>query len=446
MALTGLDIYKHLPKTNCGKCGSPTCLAFAMKLAAKKAALEECPTVSEGAKQALAAASEPPIRTVTLGSPENKLEVGGETVLYRHDKTFYHPTGLGVLIADNLPSAELDANLKGFNRLVFDRVGQQVRTEIIALKNSSGKKEDFLAALNKILSQTKAVLILISENIETLEEALKLTAISRPLIYAAKAGNYEAMAGLAKKYNTALAVRGKDLDELAILAQKISALGVKDLILDTPERDGAKVLSTLTQIRRLALKKNFRPLGYPALTFTEGADIAEDAALAAGYIIKYAGIVIVTGLESYEHLPLVAIRQNIYTDPQKPVAVEAKLYTIGGTPNEKSPVLVTTNFSLTYFTVEPEIINSKIPCYLIVADAEGMSVLTAWAAEKFSAETVWATMQKFEIDKKVAHRKIIIPGYVTVMSGKLADLSGWEVLVGPREASGLPAYLKNLSA
>lgn len=445
MALTGLDIYKHLPKTNCGKCGSPTCLAFAMKLAAKKASLEECPTVSESAKQALAAASEPPIRTVILGSPENKLEVGGETVLYRHDKTFYHPTGLGVLIADNLPAAELDAKLKKFNQLVFDRVGQQVRTEIIALKNSSGKKEDFLAALNKILSQTKAVLILISDNIETLEEALKLAAGRRPLIYAANAGNYEAMAGLAKKYNTALAVRGKDLDELAMLAQKISALGVKDLILDTPDREGAKVLGTLTQIRRLALKKNFRPLGYPVLTFTEGADVAEDAALAAGYIIKYASIVILPGLESYEHLPLIAIRQNIYTDPQKPVAVEAKLYTIGGTPNEKSPVLVTTNFSLTYFTVEPEIINSKIPCYLIVADAEGMSVLTAWAAEKFTSESVWAMMQKIEIDKKVAHRKIIIPGYVTVMSGKLADLSGWEVLVGPREASGLPAFLKNWS-
>ncbi len=154
---------------------------------------------------------------------------------------------------------------------------------------------------------------------------------------------------------------------------------------------------------------------------------------------------IVPGLESYEHLPLVAIRQNIYTDPQKPVAVEAKLYAIGGTPNEKSPVLVTTNFSLTYFTVEPEIINSKIPCYLIVADAEGMSVLTAWAAEKFTSESVWAMMQKIEIDKKVTHRKIVIPGYVTVMSGKLADLSGWEVLVGPREASGLPAFLKNLN-
>lgn len=454
MALTGLDIYKHLPKTNCGKCESPTCLAFALKLAAKKGSLEECPTVTPEAKAALAAASEPPIRTICLGGAEKKLAVGGETVLFRHDKTFYHPTGIGVIIDDNLSPEELEKKIKKFHQLTFDRVGQLVSTEILALNNVSGKKDNFIAALNKALSLTDAIFVLASENTETLEEALKRLPKNRPIIYAANSNNYEAMAALAKKYNAALAVKGKDLEELAILAQKISALGWKDIVLDTPSREPAKVLAELTQIRRLALKKNFRPLGYPVIAFVggtgfqpviEGEDTAAQIAFAATYIAKYASIVILPGLETWQHLPLVTIRQNIYTDPQKPVAVEAKLYTIGGTPNEKSPVLVTTNFSLTYFTVEPEIVNSKVPCYLLVVDAEGMSVLTAWAAEKFTTEKVVEAMNKSEIEKKVSHRKIIIPGYVAVMSGKLAELSGWEVIVGPREASGLSAFLKNWS-
>lgn len=446
MALTGLDIYKLLPKTNCGKCGSPTCLAFAMRLAQKKASLEECPDVSEEAKAILSAAAEPPIRTVVLGKNENKIELGGETVLFRHEKTFYHPCGFGVILSDNLSPENLGEEIDKFNCLEMERVGQKVRLEFIYLRNESGEKDKFVSTIEEIQKETKAVLILESKNLEILEEGLKILKDNRALIVEANESNYEKLTELAKKYNAGLIVELADLEKTAHLTSKIVALGVKDLVLRLRNTNLAQSLSELTQIRRLALKKNFRPLGYPVLVFTNGltspGDDFETILKAGTYISKYASIIIFPKIEPWQFLPLAALRQSIYTDPQKPVAVEAKLYSIGGEAGNKSPLLVTTNFSLTYFSVEPEIVNSKVPSWLLVIDSEGLSVMTAWAAEKFTPEKIVDSMKKFEIETKIAHRKIIIPGYVAVMSGKLADLSGWEVLVGPREAAGIPKYLK----
>ncbi len=445
MALTGLDIYKLLPRTNCGKCGSPTCLAFAMRLAQKKAALEECPFVSEDAKAILVAAAEPPIRTVTLGKEENKVELGGETVLFRHEKTFYHPCGMGVILSDNLSPEKLGEELGNFNRLEMERVGQKVRLEFIYLRNESGEKDKFVSTIEEIQKQTKAVLILESKNLENLEEGLKTAKDNRVLISEVNEENYEKMAGLAKKYNSGLIVELADLEKTAHLTGKIVALGVRDLVLRLRNTNLAQSLSELTQIRRLALKKNFRPLGYPVLIFADGeadGDGFETILKAGTYIPKYASIIIFPKIEPWQFLPLSALRQNIYTDPQKPVAVEAKLYSVGGEAGNKSPFLVTTNFSLTYFSVEPEIVNSRVPSWLLVIDSEGLSVMTAWAAEKFTPEKMVEAMKKYEIENKVSHKKIVLPGYVAVMSGKLADLSGWEVLVGPREAAGIPKYLK----
>jgi len=442
MALTGLDIYKLLPKTNCGKCGSPTCLAFAMRLAQKKASLEECPDVSEEAKAILSAAAEPPIRTVVLGKDENKIELGGETVLFRHEKTFYHPCGFGVTLSDNLSPDELNQEISQFNRLEMERVGQKVRVEFIYLRNQSKDKNKFVSTIEELQRRTKAVLILESENLEILEEGLKVIKESRSLISEANENNYEKMAELAKKYNTGLIVESSDLEKITHLTGKIAALGAKDMVLRLKNVNLTQTLSELTQIRRLALKKNFRPLGYPVLVFASDDDSFEMILQAGTHIAKYASIIIFPKIEPWQFLPLSALRQNIYTDPQKPVAVEAKLYSIGGETNNKSPLLVTTNFSLTYYSVEPEIVNSKVPSWLLVVDSEGLSVMTAWAAEKFTPEKIVEAMKKFEVETSVSHRKIVIPGYVAVMSGKLTDLSGWEVLVGPREATGIPKYLK----
>ncbi|MCK4423464.1 MAG: acetyl-CoA decarbonylase/synthase complex subunit gamma, partial [Candidatus Omnitrophica bacterium] len=273
--------------------------------------------------------------------------------------------------------------------------------------------------------------------------ALKVCASAKPLIHAANASNLEAMVKLTKEYNCPLAVKGKGLDELAELTPRIIAGGVEDIVLDAASADPLETISDLVHIRRLALKKNLRSLGYPVIVFTDAGDPQEEVMQAVSYISKYAGIVILTGDEPWQALPLVTLRQNLYTDPQKPIQVEAKVYEIGKV-NVDSPVIVTTNFSLTYFTVEGEVEAGKIGTYVVVVDTEGQSVLTAFAADKLTAEGTAKMLNESGLTEKLNHKKVIIPGYISVMSGKLQEESGWEVLVGPREASALPAYMRNV--
>jgi len=443
MALSGLDIYKLLPKTNCKECGFPTCLAFAMQIAAKKVELSKCPHVSEDAKQALESASRPPIRLLTLGTGEHKLEVGNETVMFRHEETFYHPTGVGFLIEDTLGARELEAKIAKINKLHFERVGQQIGVNLIALKCTSKSPETFAEAAKKVLAHSQLNLMLMSEDPEVIKAAASLAKERRPLLYAATKDNLEPMAKLAKEYSLPLAVRADTLDELSDLVQKITAQGVEDLVLDSGVKGLSQKINELTQIRRLALKKTYRPLGYPTIAITSSDEPYQEVTEAAAYIAKYAGIVIMKGVEPWQVLPLLTVRQNIYTDPLKPLHVEPKVYEIGQV-DDKSPVLVTTNFSLTYYTVEAEVEGSRIPSYIISSYSEGLSVLTAWAAEKFTAETITKSLNECGIKDKVSHQEIIIPGYVAVLSGKLEEDSGWKVRVGPKEASGIPSFLKAL--
>ena len=443
MALSGLDIYKLLPRTNCRECGFPTCLAFAMQIAAKKVELSKCPHVTDEAKKALESASRPPIRLVTIGSGEQKLDVGNETVMFRHEETFYHPTGIGFLIEDTQDASQIDERIAKINKLKFERVGQQISVDLIAIKCSSGKKETFQEVVKKVLSKSQLNPILMSEDPEVIKAVAPLTKERRPLIYAATKDNVEPMLKLAKELSLPLAVKGNSLEELSDLVQKITAQGVEDLVLDSGSKHLSQKINELTQIRRLALKKTYRPLGYPTIAITSTQDPYQEVTEAATYVAKYASIVIMKGVESWEVLPLLTMRQNIYTDPQKPLQVESKVYEIGQV-NDKSPVLVTTNFSLTYYTVEAEVEGSRIPSYIISSYSEGLSVLTAWAAEKFTAETITKSLNECGIKDKVSHQEIIIPGYVAVLSGKLEEDSGWKVRVGPKEASGIPLFLKAL--
>ncbi len=443
MALSGLDIYKLLPKTNCKECGFPTCLAFAMQIAAKKVSLDKCPHVSEEAKKALESAAQPPIRLVTIGVGDNKLDVGNETVMFRHEETFYHPTGIGFLVEDTLSSEKLSQRISRINKLKFERVGQKIEVNLVAIKASSGNLERFVGAVEEVLAKTDLCIVLMSEDPELMKGALEISKDMRPLIYAATKENFEAMAKLAKDYSVPLAIEASDLEGLSDLTQKIKALGVEDLILDSTSKALSEKVADLTQIRRLALKKTFRPLGYPTVAITSYDEPYQETVEAASYVAKYASIVIMKGIEPWQVLPILTVRQNIYTDPQKPLQVEPKLYEIGNV-TDKSPVLVTTNFSLTYYTVEAEVEASRVPSYIIASYAEGLSVLTAWAAEKFTAETIAKTLSECGIKGRVSHQEVIIPGFVAVLSGKLEEESGWEVRVGPKEASGIPAFLKSL--
>ena len=441
MALTGLEIYKHLPKTNCKKCGFPTCLAFAMALAGKKSSLDKCPDVTEEAKAALESASAPPMATVTIGTGENRVEVGGETVLFRHEKTFYHPCAIAITLSDSLEKGKIVQRIEKIYKLKFERVGMLLQANLIAISNESNNPDRFADAVGNAMEKSDLPLVLISNSPTAIEAGLKISGERKPLIYAAKEDDREKMVDLAKKYSCPLAICGKNQEELDSLSQKVVASGVKDVVLDPGTRSLAGSLQGFTQLRRLALKRGYRPVGYPVIAFVKDNDPYREVSMAATYIAKYANIVVLDRIEPEEILPLITLRQNIYTDPQKPIMVEPKLYEVG-TPNENSPLLVTTNFSLTFFTVQPEIEASKVPSYLLIVETEGLSVLTAWAAEKFTPEGIAQAMKKAEVERKLSHRKVIIPGYVAVMKAKLEEETGWEVLVGPKEGSGIPRYLK----
>ncbi len=442
MALSGLDIYKLLPKTNCRECGFPTCLAFAMALAKKAVSIAKCPYLSDEAKKILEAASLPPIKLVVIGEGEDKLEAGNETVMFRHEEKFHHPAGIGFIIEDNLKDAQIKEKIERINKLKFERVGQELKVNLIAIRQNKDAQR-FLEAVKLVAANTPLALVLMSNDPAAIKSALEFTKDKKPLVYGATQDNLAEFAQLAKDYKVALVVTSPDLEAVSSLTKELNSRGLNDLVLDTGKKPLTEKIWDLTQMRRQALKKSNRSLGYPALVAIEEDDPYEEAIKAATFIAKYASIVLLKGIESWQVLALLTLRQNIYTDPQKPLQIEPKLYAVGQVSN-KSPVLVTTNFSLTYYTVLGEVEASKVPSYIISVDTEGMSVLTAWAAEKFTAEKINESLNKFGVKDTVAHQRLIIPGYVAVMSGDLEDKSGWQIIVGPKEAAGIPSFLKNL--
>ncbi|MCX7855982.1 MAG: acetyl-CoA decarbonylase/synthase complex subunit gamma [Anaerolineae bacterium] len=443
MALTGLQIYKLLPQTNCKECGFPTCLAFAMKLAAKQAELSACPYVSEEAKAQLDAAAAPPIRLVSVEGPGHKVEVGNETVIFRHEKTFYHPPGLFLRVKDSWPLEQVKGAAKEAMDYTVTYVGMNLHLDGVAVEADSGNPEAFAAAVKAVREVTDRPLILMASDPAVLKAGLAADG-TRPLLYAATAENWQAVAEVAKAAGAPVAVRADSLDGLADLTEKVKGAGVQDIVLDPGVRDPAGTLVMLTHLRRLALKKTFRPLGFPIITFPgEGAsDVVEEAQLAAEHIAKYAGFIVLDRFAPEMAYALLAWRVNIYTNPQEPIKVQPGVYEINN-PTADAPVMITTNFSITYFSVANEVDGSGLPGWLLVADAEGMSVLTAWAAGKFDAEKIAKTVKTTGIEEKISHRKLIIPGAVAVLMGEVEEeLPGWQILVGPREAVDLPGYLK----
>ncbi|MDD5252476.1 MAG: acetyl-CoA decarbonylase/synthase complex subunit gamma [Candidatus Omnitrophota bacterium] len=443
MALSGLDIYKLLPKTNCKQCGFATCLAFAMQLAKKTLTIEKCPFVSAEAKNTLEEQALPAIKPITLGTNQSRFEVGNETVLFRHEEKFRNPAGLGFIIDDNLADAQIKKRIEKIKQFSFERVGQLLEVNLIAVKQNSSAKR-FLEASELVLNNTALPIMLISNDPAALKQVAAVAVARRPLLYCATKDNLNQIAPIAKEFQLPLVVAAQDINELAHLTKELNSLGIKDIILDTGIKDIADKIWDLTQLRRQALRKSNRALGYPSLVIVDKADPYAEAIEAATCIAKYAGIVLIKGIESWAVLSILTLRQNIYTDPQKPLQIEPKLYPIGKATKE-SPVLITTNFSLSYYTVLGEVEASKIPSYILSVDTEGMSVLTAWAAEKFNAESITKSLDKCGIKDIVAHKNLIIPGYVAILSGDLEEQSGFKVIVGPKEAAGIPTFLKNLN-
>ncbi len=443
MPLTGIEIFKLLPKTNCGECGVPTCLAFAMNLAAGKAELAACPYVSEESKAKLSEAAAPPIRPVTIGVGDRAIKVGGETVMFRHEKRFENPPGLAILIKDTMDDSEVDGRLER-SKLQYERVGLTLRPELIAVKDESGDAKKFEALVNKVKQNSDSDIILMSSSTDSLAAGVKACADRKPLIYAATKDNLETVAELAKGNSCPVAVKASSLEELAELTAKLTEAGLNDLVLDSGTRSLRQAFQDQIIIRSAALNKKFRPLGFPTIVFPceMTDDPMKEAVIASIFIAKYGGIIVLSDFQGESLFPLLVERMNIYTDPQRPLATTEGIYEIGG-PNEDSPVILTSNFSLTYFIVSGEIENSKVPTYLLVKDTEGLSVMTAWAAGKFVADAIAPFIKKCGIADKAKHHKLIIPGYLASESGGLEEeLPDWEILVGPREGAHIPAYLK----
>ncbi len=444
MALTGIQIFKLLPKTNCKECGVPTCLAFAMNLASGKAELDSCPYVSDEAREQLAEASAPPIRPVAIGKGVRRFSVGGETVLYRHEKTFYNQTALAVLVTSDMADSDLAGKLKTWNAFQFERVGLNLRPELVALKDVNGEKDAFAQKAKTIAETSEFNLILMSGDAEVMKAGIEACKFKRPLLYAASEANLEAMGELAKENELPLVAKADTAEGLIPLSEKLTQMGLKDLVLDSGSREIKTALEDQVAIRRAALKDQNRALGYPTITFPceMASNLDMETMIAAMYIAKYGGIVVLSDFTGEGLFPVLLERLNIFTDPQRPMTVTEGIYEIGN-PNENSPVLITTNFALTYFIVSGEIEGSRVPAWLLIKDSEGLSVMTAWAAGKFAGDDVGVFVKKSGIADKIKDKTLIIPGYAAAIVGDIEEeLPDWTITVGPREAAHLPAFLK----
>ncbi|MBL7124085.1 MAG: acetyl-CoA decarbonylase/synthase complex subunit gamma [Actinobacteria bacterium] len=449
MALSGLEIFKKLPKTNCKDCGFPTCLAFAMQLAAGKVELGKCPHVSEEAKEALSEAAQPPILKVQVGTEDNSFIVGEETVMFRHDRTFVNQNAFAVSVDDDADSAKVEEIVKNVNDLKYERVGQMLELDAICIKNKSGDKNIFLGAIEKVASITKKPLIFISSDPDILMAAATEYKDRKPLIHAATKDNIDKFISLSKETGCPVVVRGESFEDIMAMTEKMRKEGIKNLVIDIGKRDLKSDFFNQLTLRRAAIKKKDRLFGYPTIVFPNEItdDPLKETLIASIFVAKYGSIIVLSNAKPQSVYPLLVYRQNIYTDPRKPMQVEQKIYEIGS-PDENSPVLITTNFSLTYFIISGEIEASKVPSWLLVMDVEGQSVLTAWAAGKFVPELIAQFINKSGIADKVKTRKIVIPGYVAQLQGELEDeLDGkWKITVGPREAGEVPKFLKNYVA
>ncbi len=441
MALKALDIYKILPKKNCKECGDPTCLTFAMKLAAGKGDITLCPHLDEQARNLLGASTRPPIRLVRIGVGERALAIGEETVLYRHDKTFYHPPGILFRIEDTLPDTEIAAIVRRVRTERVTRVGMDLAVNGVAVTNRSGQPEKFARAVEIVEENADLPLVLMTADLKALSAALVHCGTYRPLIHAATKENFREMCAIAKQHGCPLAVAARGTDDLAALAASCAKEGVTDLVLDPSPQTLGEYIPAATAIRQLAITRTAPDLGYPV--FLDATMFSpEDAAIVLG-IVKYASVIVTSPLSPASTTAALTLRQNIYTDPQKPIQMNPGIYRIGN-PGKDAPVFMTVNFSLTYFTLEGYLEASRTPCFMLLVDTEGLSVLTAVASGKLNETLVKDTIKKFNLESEVSHRKLVIPGYASPLSGRIEELTGWKVLVGPRDAAEVGEFIEQV--
>jgi acetyl-CoA decarbonylase/synthase complex subunit gamma len=457
--LSPIDVYKLLPKTNCKECGVENCMAFATKIVNREITIDQCKPLlkkeNEKAYKQLKEMLKPAVKEVVVGVGDKAVKLGGKLVMFRHEFTYMNPTAIAIDMTDELPEAELLARVKKTENFSYEYIGYTLKLNMIAIRSTSNDPDTFKAAVKKVAENTGLPLILCSLNANVLEAGLMAVPNGKPLLYAATMDNWKDMAELALMYHCPLVVSApNDLSLLTSLAKTLLACGVEDLVLDpgTFANDGlADTLNNFTMLRRAACKNGeplagFPLLGVPMVAWSEKGEAADEivkwreAYLAGMLLVRYADALIIHGADGWSLLPNAVLRQNIYTDPRKPVAVEPGLK-VFGTPDEKSPVFFTTNFALTYYTVASDIESSKMNAYVVVVDTEGSAVDSGVAGRKLTADKVAEALKASGLESKVKHKTIIIPGKASRISGEIEEASGWKVRVGPRDSSEIPKYI-----
>jgi acetyl-CoA decarbonylase/synthase complex subunit gamma len=458
--LSPIDVYKLLPKTNCKECGEENCMAFATKLVNREVTLEKCkPLLTKEYEKSYTQLKDmlkPPVREVAIGVGEKSLKIGGKLVMYRHEFAYSNPTAFAIDVTDEMSDEEILSRVNKTAGFSFEYIGQTLKLDMIVVRSTSNDPDKFKATVKKVAESTSLPLILGSLQPNVLEAGLMAVPKSRPLLYAATKDNWKEMAELALMYNCPLTISAPgNVKLLKSLTKTLLEYGVQDLVLDPgtfPSQGLADTLNNFTMIRRAACKKGdelcgFPLLGVPMMAWVEKGEASDEIAkwreayLASMLIVRYADVLMLHSVDGWSLLPNVVLRQNIYTDPRKPVAVSAGLKAFG-TPDENAPVMFTTNFALTYYTVANDIESANINAYLLIIDTEGIAVDSAVAGRKLTAEKVADAIKASGIENKVKHKKLVIPGKAARLSGEIEELSGWQVLVGPRDSSGIPKFLQ----
>lgn len=447
MALKGLDIFKLSPKKNCKECGCPTCMAFSMKVAQGAVDIAACPYFAPEALAKLSAATEPPMKTIKVGAGDAELSLGGETVLFRHEKTFVSRTRYAMSLCTCMDDETVAQKLEDIKKVDYERIGERMFVEMVYVNYSADGKQDYVELVKKV-AETGRILILDCKDAEIAKAALEVCKDGKPILNGADASNYEAMNAVATAAGVVLGVSGADLSEIHDTVEKLEGLGNKNLVIDVTGADVKETFKNAVQIRKAAIKDGDRTFGYPSIVNLHkiaAGDLHKQAALLSLFTMKYGSVIVAEHIGYAEALPLYGLRQNLFTDPQKPMKVEPGIYPLNGA-DENSVCLTTVDFALTYFLVSGELERSGVPVNLIINDAGGLSVLTSWAAGKFSSSSIAKFFQEQDIEGKIKSRKLIIPGKVAVLKGELeAKMPGWEIIIAPNEAVQLVKFMKDFA-
>ena len=459
-AVSPTDIYSLLPRTNCKECGEENCMAFAVKLVNRETVLEKCLPLVEDEKykrafEAIWDLIKPPVREVEIGSGDGRVKIGGEQVMHRHEMTYINPTAIAIDVTDEMNAEEIRARVEKVESFTYDYIGMELKLDMVAVRSVSSDPEKFGEAVGFLADNSELPLILCSLNPKVIKAGLSVVGEHRPLIYAATRENWREFAELALTHGCPLAAFSPgDLDGLVSLSRTLVGYGVGDLVLDPgtfPIGGLSKSIRDFTMLRWKACNEKDETVGFPLmgtpitawLSLHDQPQAAAwwEACAAAALIDRYADLMIMHSLEGWSLMPIVILRDNIYTDPRKPVAVDPRVLPIGD-PSRDSPVMLTSNFALTYYLVSSDIEAGKVDAHLLISDSEGLAVDAAVAGRKMTADSVAEAIREFEVDKLVDHRILIIPGKAARLSGEIEEETGWKVAVGPMDSSEIAKFIE----